>query len=251
MELSYYDLPIYVLKMHVKGDEKMLTSETFPILSYEHQDKLDELEKMVNCDAKSVEDMHSYLSGNDLNELWVNGYYKNLSKKEFFDELYANSYDIRVDKTLKELRKDKSNVVLYHARGGFYGQVFDIDENFTVSIQTNIGFGSWSYFHVYLKYKNIPIEVAPVNRGNESSIQEKLATGKYIGQYYPFRLMRGVLNPSPNFASCKNAIDGIAELYNMLVNNMEKRLQALVLDLGTSKMITYKYWAQGDIYSAK
>lgn len=31
MELQWCDLPIFVLRMHVDGNEKMLTSETFPI----------------------------------------------------------------------------------------------------------------------------------------------------------------------------------------------------------------------------
>lgn len=45
----------------------------------------------------------------------------------------------------------------------------------------------------------------------------------------------------------KKAMDAIAELYNMLVKNIEYKVQALVLDADTSRMISSKYWAS-DIY---
>ena len=69
MELQWCDLPIFVLRMHVDGNEKMLTSETFPILSYDHQDELDELKKMADSDAKTIKDMYYYACENDIKEL--------------------------------------------------------------------------------------------------------------------------------------------------------------------------------------
>ena len=54
MELNWYELPIYILRKHVKETGKMLTSETYPLLPYEHQDLVDKLEEMVKNDDKTI-----------------------------------------------------------------------------------------------------------------------------------------------------------------------------------------------------
>lgn len=251
MELQWCDLPIFVLRMHVDGNEKMLTSETFPILSYDHQDELDELKKMADSDAKTIKDMYYYACENGIKELLdlKEEAYLKMEKKSFYEGMVSHSIHERYRKTLDELGKDKSIVVSYQGLPGFSRRSYSIDEDFRVEFSTNIGYGSYSYFLVFLSYKNIPIEVAPAFSWNTKrpDVIKNWATGKYDGQYLAAGFARGVLDMSPNYDSCKKAMDAIAELYNMLVKNIEYKVQALVLDADTSRMISSKYWAS-DIY---
>lgn len=250
MELQWYDLPIYVLRMHVDGNEKMLTSETFPILSYEHQDELDELKKMADSDAKTIKDMYYYACENGIKELLClkEEAYLEMDKKSFYESIRFSSIKKKRSKTVDEIEKDKSIVVCYEGLPGFYRRSYSIDEDFKVEFSTNILYGRYSYFKVFLSYKNIPIEIAPAySWAKFTKIQKEWATGKYDGQYLAAGFARGVLEMRPNYDSCKKAMDAIAELYNMLVKNIENKVQALVLDADTSRMISSKYWDE-DIY---
>lgn len=251
MELQWYDLPIYVLRKHVDGNEKMLTSETFPILSYEHQDELDELKKMADSDAKTIKDMYYYACENGIKELLdlKEEAYLKMEKKPFYEGIRFNSIKKKRSKTVDEIEKDKSIVVCYEGLPGFSRRSYSLDEDFKVEFSTNIGYGSYSYFQVFLSYKNIPIEVAPSYSliAKRPDVIKEWATGKYNGQYLGTGFLRGVLHMKPNYDSCKKAMDAIAELYNMLVKNINKEVQALVLDADTSRMISSKYWAE-DIY---
>lgn len=251
MELQWYDLPIFVLRMHVHGNEKKLTSETFPILSYEYQDELDELKKMADSDAKTIKDMYYYTCENGIKELLdlKEEAYLKMEKKPFYEGMVSHSINERYRKTLDEIGKDKSIVVSYQGLPGFYRRSYSIDEDFKVEFSTNILYGRYSYFKVFLSYKNIPIEIAPAYSWNAKRpyVIKEWITGKYNGQYLSAGCVRGVLEMSPNYDSCKKAMDAIAELYNMLVKNIEYKVQALVLDADTSRMISSKYWDE-DIY---
>lgn len=251
MELQWYDLPIYVLRMHVNGNEKMLTSETFPILSYEHQDELDELKKMVDSDTKTIKDMYYYACENGIKELLnlKEEAYLEMDKKSFYEGMRFDSIKKKRSKTVDEIEKDKSIVVCYEGLPGFSRRSYSLDEDFKVEFSTNIGYGSYSYFQVFLLYKNIPIEIAPAYSwiAKRPDFIKEWATGKYNGQYISAGCVRGVLHMNPSYVSCKNAMDAVAELYNMLVKNIEYKVQALVLDADTSRMISSKYWYP-DIY---
>lgn len=91
MELNWYELPIYILRKHVKETGKMLTSETYPLLPYEHQDLVDKLEEMVKNDDKTIADMFTFCSGSDLTELMKKDEksYLKMDKEDFLKELLS------------------------------------------------------------------------------------------------------------------------------------------------------------------
>lgn len=107
MELQWRDLPIFVLRMHVDGNEKMLTSETFPILSYDHQDELDELKKMADSDAKTIKDMYYYACENGIKELLdlKEEAYLKMEKKSFYEGMVSHSIHERYRKLLMNLER--------------------------------------------------------------------------------------------------------------------------------------------------
>ena len=92
--------------------------------------------------------------------------------------------------------------------------------------------------------------IAPAHSYNAKRpyLIQEWATGKYNGRYLSAGFASYItFEMVPNFESCQKAMNAIAELYNMLVKNIEYKVQALVLDADTSRMISSKYWAS-DIY---
>lgn len=237
MELNWYEHPIYILRKHVKETEKMLTSETYPLLPYEHQDLVDKLEEMVKNDDKTIADMFTFCSGSDLTELMKKDEksYLKMDKGDFLKELLSEVPQKRLTMTMEFIKKDKSIIAYSKLDEGWHSEKFKIDEDFEVVFETNFGYGSKAYFKAILYYKNIPVYLGPVHPGVDP---------KYDGFYLTFGApdMNVTLKLAPEFIEYKKAMDGIAMIYNELVDNLSYAVQAIVLAPYLSKEINSKYW---------
>lgn len=247
MELNWYEYPIYILKKHVKGTEKMLTSETYPLLPYEHQDLMDELEGMVKNEDKTIADLFTFASGSDLSELMDCGdekFYLQLDKDKFWEELLSKTYPKRQELTMKFVKMDKSIVAYSDMREGWISKEFQLDDDFKVGFSTNFGYGTKAYFYVLLEYKNIPVLLGPYYPKNSASdlseYNARYRTEPYLSECCTLKLQ-------PDFIEYKKAMDGIAEIYNAIVKDMEESIQAIVLNKYLSKTISSRYWKY-DIY---
>lgn len=243
MELNWYEHPIYILRKHVKGTEKMLTSETYPLLPYEHQDLMDELEEMVNNNNKTIADLFTFASGSELTEVMekTEMSYLEMDKESFYNELLSKVQPKRLSMTMNFIKKDKS-IVAYSAFGsGFYNETFKIDDDFKVTFATNFGYGSMSYFKATLCYKDIPILLGPRYPNAQILSYYAQSDGIYLTCAEP--RYNVTLDLKPDIIEYKKAMDAIAILYNKLVANMSISAQAIVLNKDLSKTISANYWS--------
>lgn len=238
MELNWYELPIYILRKHVKETGKMLTSETYPLLPYEHQDLVDKLEEMVKNDDKTIADMFTFCCGSDLTELMKKDEksYLKMDKGDFLKELLSEVPQKRLTMTMEFIKKDKSIIAYSKLDAGWHSEKFKIDEDFEVLFETNFGYGSKAYFIAILFYKNIPVYLGPVHCQGVDP--------KYDGLYLTFGGlgMNSTLKLAPESIEYKKAMDGIAMIYNELVDNLSNAVQAIVLEPYLSKKINSMYW---------
>lgn len=249
MELNWYEHPIYILRKHVKETGKMLTSETYPLLPYEHQDLVDKLEEMVKNDDKTIADMFTFCSGSDLTELMKKDEksYLKMDKGDFLKELLSEVPQKRLTMTMEFIKKDKSIIAYSKLDAGWHSEKFKIDEDFEVLFGTNFGYGSKAYFNATLFYKDIPIYLGPVHC---SKVDPK-CDGWYL-TFGPL-VMNTTLKLAPESIEYKKAMDGIAMIYNKLVDNLSNAVQAIVLAPDLSKEINSKYWDEkwNSIYEIK
>ncbi|KGE84843.1 hypothetical protein IX84_31370 [Phaeodactylibacter xiamenensis] len=73
--------------------------------------------------------------------------------KECKERLHANY----LQKAYKKCRKDKEILAFSHRRVGWGAPKYDLNENFSIELKTNFGYGSVSYFYTKIKYKDLDI----------------------------------------------------------------------------------------------
>ncbi|POS00535.1 hypothetical protein Q361_1721 [Flavobacterium croceum DSM 17960] len=74
-------------------------------------------------------------------------------KNEF--EIRFKSYAINI--SYKKCIEDINIISFSHRSAGWSNPIYNLNENFSIEIKTNFGFGNSSYFYTIIKYKNIEI----------------------------------------------------------------------------------------------
>jgi len=80
---------------------------------------------------------------------------------QYFEEI-KNEFKIRfmsyaINIAYKKCIGDKNIISFSHRSAGWSNPVYNLNENFSIEIKTNFGFGKSSYFFTIIKYKNIEI----------------------------------------------------------------------------------------------
>ena len=78
-------------------------------------------------------------------------------KHELADRYILWHKAFSINKSYIKCLMDKSILIFSHRRDGWSNPVYQLTSNFSVEIKTNFGYGSASYFHSKLKYKEIEI----------------------------------------------------------------------------------------------
>jgi len=90
---------------------------------------------------------------------------KNIDIEECIKEIKENIISrfkiifraLNIEATYNLLDKENEIVLHSHRKGGFFKQEIKINQNFTVYLETNFGYGRSSYFYTTVKYKGLII----------------------------------------------------------------------------------------------
>lgn len=131
-------------------------------------------------DHKSIEQV-DYKVGNFSKELDPVEIEKMKLDKLFeLTEYYQKAHQI--DVANKKVESDKNIIAYSHRRIGWKGIEYKFDKNFQFHCHTNFGYGSSSYFHLILVYKNI--QVVPYSDWIIYRYADAYSIMRYTRKYY-------------------------------------------------------------------
>jgi hypothetical protein len=128
------------------------------------------------------------------------------------DRLLANY----LEKAYSKYQKDKGIIAFSHRRVGWSAPKYSLNENFSVELKTNFGYGSVSYFYSKIRYKEL--DIVPFS----DWVNYKVA--------YIFEIVRYSAKHFLQNESWLEAMEFIGEACNLSLADEEKFVQKYVID---------------------
>lgn len=216
--------------------ESYIDEVAFPTLdSYQYKKEINEcLNYIANCFQKGNTDYANRLQGK------LNSYIKK-TKEEYLKSILPYIYSYDYNNTLREYNFQEKYTLFSSEIHGRFTYETVVNEDLKILIRTNFCYGSSTYFHIIVKYKDV--ELLPLSEwvkyyyaGYNSIMQY---TRSYIcirdsWKYAMFFLERFVNKAIENpdefvkkdvIYEVNSLMDGLNEIFHMTDNEFEKRLE--------------------------
>jgi hypothetical protein len=123
--------------------------DTYVDFTANYKDLIDDLVLVISSPEKYVKEKPQY-----------NNHFTTLSeikKIEIWEKINFSMKAYSIERAYDKCKQEK-NIMLYsHRTSGWSNPLYQLTHDFSVTVDTNFGYGNSSYFYTILKYKNIEI----------------------------------------------------------------------------------------------
>lgn len=159
-------------------------------------------------------------------------------KVKFFLEEIKNDFAIgfksySINLSYKKCLEDKNILAFSHRIAGWSNPIYNLNENFSIEIKSNFGFGYSSYFFVIIKYKNI--EITPFSdwiNYEHAKFSEIIRYTKSFTSYKCQKLKNGNVYYKPIiYNSCwEKAMIFFKDTCNLSMNDETKFIEKFIIE---------------------